>query len=193
MVITKYGTYESVGENHKKTKIILTHTSRNLDEYLISIKYRLPDIYRKVPNYIISRDGVILKLLEDYQYSNTLSDEALNKDSIIITLENLGWLEKIPLTNHYINWLGNIYNKPAFEKKWRDYFYWEPYNNIQVENLKELCLEICKNNSIPFQSVGHNVKIKGVGEYSGIMCRANYDYQSTDLNPSFDFKIFNTK
>lgn len=183
--------FKPYGESSNKNKIILCHTSRNLDEYLISLKYRLPAKYKKIPNYIISREGEVYKLLEDSQYTLFFKNDDFNQKSIVISLENLGWLEKIPLSQGYINWIGNIYKEPVFEKKWRDYLFWEPYTKAQLDIVPQLCKEICKHNSIDYQSIGHNVKIKMVEDASGIYCRANFDQLSTDLNPSFDFKVFN--
>lgn len=183
--------FEATGKSNTKNKIILCHTSRNLDDYLISLKYRLPKNFKKIPNYIISREGEVFKLLDDNDYSLFFRSDELNQDSIIISLENLGWLEKKPLSNDYINWIGNIYKKPVFEKKWRDYHFWEPYTKQQQAMVAEICKEICNNNSIKYENIGHNVKIKLNKDLSGIFCRANLDTLATDLNPSFDFNIFN--
>jgi hypothetical protein len=39
----------------EKTQIILVHTARKIDEYLVSLKYRNNGIYNKIPHYVISR------------------------------------------------------------------------------------------------------------------------------------------
>ena len=38
--IIKYGNFKNSGENENKTQIILTHTSRDINQYLMSLKYR---------------------------------------------------------------------------------------------------------------------------------------------------------
>jgi hypothetical protein len=38
--IIKYGDFKPLGKQKKKHQIILTHTSRNMGEYLMMLKYR---------------------------------------------------------------------------------------------------------------------------------------------------------
>lgn len=61
--IIKYGEFKPVGKQKKKHQIILTHTSRNINDYLQSLKFRLNGKYKRIPNYIVTRDGKILQLL----------------------------------------------------------------------------------------------------------------------------------
>ena len=63
--IIPYGNFYSNGISKDKNKIILLHSSRNSEEYLTSLKHRNNGKYTKIPNYFISKDGVVLKLLED--------------------------------------------------------------------------------------------------------------------------------
>ncbi len=116
----KYGNFESVGTQKEKKQIILCHTSREVQEYLASLQFRYNSKYDKIPNYVVTRDGKVLQLLDDTSYSNFFSDSQINKNSVIVCLENLGWLEKKPLTNYYINWKGSIYNQQVYEKKWKN-------------------------------------------------------------------------
>jgi N-acetyl-anhydromuramyl-L-alanine amidase AmpD len=131
-----------------------------------------------------------MQLLGDSHYSNMFEDENINRNSIIISLENLGWLEKKPLTEHYVNWIGNIYKHNVFEKKWRDYFFWQPYTTSQVEKTAELCRYVLEENSIENNFIGHNTKINGAERYEGVICRSNFDSSYTDLSPSFNFEYF---
>jgi N-acetyl-anhydromuramyl-L-alanine amidase AmpD len=188
--IIDYGNFKSIGSSKKKKQIVLCHTSREAGEYLASLKFRYNSNYDKIPNYLITNEGRVLRLMSDEKYSNFLPLQSLNSNSIIISLENLGWLEKKQLTNHYINWKGSIYNKEVFEKKWRDYFFWQPYTDIQFEMLLELCLTLTDNLNINKKFVGHNTKIDGIENFEGIVCRSNYDKSYTDLNPSFEFEKF---
>ena len=142
----------------EKTQIILVHTARKIDEYLVSLKYRHNGIYNKIPHYVISRKGDIIQLLNNNQYTNFFNEPTYDKHSIIISLENLGWLEKEPLKNHYINWIGNIYKEKIVDKKWRDYFFWHPYTNIQLDNLAELCKDLSEKMSINLTCIGHNTR-----------------------------------
>lgn len=189
--IIDFGKFSSDQKNDKKTQIIITHTSRDVNEYLMSLKYRLNGKYNKIPNYVISREGEILQLLSNENYSNFFYDNEINKKSIIISLENLGWLEKEPLKNNYINWVGNIYNGKVFERKWRDFYFWQPYTDNQTEKLAELIRKICEETLIPDKFIGHNTKINGIEKFKGILTRSNYSLVNTDVSPAFDFDFFN--
>jgi N-acetyl-anhydromuramyl-L-alanine amidase AmpD len=188
--IIQYGKFKPLGKNKDKRQIILCHTSREAGEYLASLKFRYNEKYDKIPHYVITKSGETLKLLVDSGYSNFFDDEDINRNSIIICLENLGWLEKKPLTNLYINWKGGIYNDKPYEKKWRDYFFWDLYTEEQMKSLTELCEKLCNDFQIEKKTSGHNTKINGIKEFDGIVSRSNYDERFTDLNPSFNFEKF---
>jgi N-acetyl-anhydromuramyl-L-alanine amidase AmpD len=188
--VVKYGEFKPTGKQKKKKQIILSHTSRDVKNYLMSLKYRYNGKYDKIPNYVINREGKILKLLNDNEHSNYFPDTNINRNSIIICLENLGWMEKEPLKNSHINWIGNIYKEKIYEKKWRDYFFWQPYTEIQMENTSELCKKLIKELSINKECVGHNTKINGVERYEGIVTKSNFDIEFTDVSPAFNFEQF---
>jgi N-acetyl-anhydromuramyl-L-alanine amidase AmpD len=176
--------------NSDKTQIILVHTSRKIEEYLTSLKYRHNGNYNKIPHYVISREGRIIQLLDDQDYSEFFNDPTYDNRSIVISLENLGWLEKEPLKNHYINWIGNIYKEKIVDKKWRDYFFWQPYTEIQMDSLVELCKDLSKKMSINLTCVGHNTKTNRMETFDGIFTRSNFDENYTDVSPAFDFESF---
>jgi N-acetyl-anhydromuramyl-L-alanine amidase AmpD len=186
--IQKYGNFKPIGKQKKKNQIILCHTSREVGEFLVSLKFRYNGQYDKIPNYVVTRKGEVLQLLPELGHSNIFPKEQINKNSVIICLENLGWLEKKPLTNHYINWIGSIYNDKVYEKKWRDYFFWQPYTDIQMESTAELCKMLGESLNIKLRSIGHNTKIDGITDWEGIISRSNIDTMYTDLNPSFQFE-----
>ena len=189
--IENYGNFKTTGKQKKKKQIILCHTSREVKEYLTSLKVRYNSKYDKIPNYVITKNCTILQLLPDDGYSNFFLDSNINRNSIIICLENLGWLEKKPLTNYHINWKGSIYNQEVYEKKWRDFFFWDPYSDVQVNSVAELCLHLTEILNIKKKCVGHNTKIDGVEHFEGIVSKSNFDGRFTDLNPSFSFDTFN--
>jgi N-acetyl-anhydromuramyl-L-alanine amidase AmpD len=191
--IQEYSNFIGFGKTKVKKQIIVCHTSREVEEYLTSLKFRYNQKYDKIPHYVITKSGKILQLLPNQEYSNFFHDENINRNSIIVSLENLGWLEKKPLTNQYINWKGNIYIDSPYEKKWRDYFFWEPYTDFQFESLLNLSLELCNDLKIQKKCTGHNTKINGVKNFDGIVFRSNYDERFTDLNPSFNFEKFLNK
>jgi len=188
--IEKHGNFKSVGKYKQKTQIILCHTSREVEEYLASLNFRYNSKYDKIPNYVITREGKVLQLLSDQGYGNFFDDHITNKLSIFVMLENLGWLEKKPLTNHYINWKGSIYNEQVYEKKWRDFYFWQPYTPQQIKMSAELCKHLTETLQIEKTCVGHNTKVDGIENFEGICSRSNYDSNYTDLNPSFNFETF---
>jgi N-acetyl-anhydromuramyl-L-alanine amidase AmpD len=178
-------------EGLEKTQIVLTHTSRNLFDYMVSIKFRFGGKPIRLPHYIIGREGKVIKLLDDTSNGSFTNNDRINNKGIVISLENLGWLEKEPLKPHHINWIGNIYKEKVIDRKWRDYFFWEPYTDIQLEKTAELCKEISKKCNIKLNCVGHNTKVKGVESFLGILTRSNFDEFATDISPAFDFEKFN--
>jgi N-acetyl-anhydromuramyl-L-alanine amidase AmpD len=188
--IIEYGKYKSSGEYDNKSQIILTHTSRYVNDYLQSLKYRHNGGYNKIPNYVISRDGKILQLLKNNESSCFFKNPEIDNKSIIISLENLGWIQKEPLTDHYVNWIGDIYKGEVFERKWRDYYFWQPYTDVQIESLVELTKQLFEETSIKFQIIGHNTKITDFHKYEGLLTRSNYDVEFTDVSPAFNFENF---
>ena len=179
-----------VGKTKTKTQIILCHTSRSANEYLISFKYRKNGKYDKVPNFLITKDGKVVDLIPSETYCNFFDNQDVNKNSIILSLENLGWLEKVQLSSHYNNWIGDIYKGVPYERKWRDYFLWDPYTSEQIQSLVTLCLQLCKKHKIPTECIGHNTKITNIEKLNGIVSRSNFDQVFTDVSPAFDFDKF---
>ena len=179
-----------VGTHQDKKQIILTHTSRDVEEYLMSLKYRMNGKFTRIPHYIIAKDGSVIQTLSEKHYSDFFHYPQINEESIIISLENLGWLEKVPLKDQYTNWIGNIYKGVPYEKKWRDYFLWEPYTEAQMVSTAELCIKIVNKHNIEKKSVGHNTRISGIEDFGGIVSRSNYDNDFTDVSPAFNFETF---
>jgi N-acetyl-anhydromuramyl-L-alanine amidase AmpD len=188
--VEKYGKFKSLGKNKKKYQIILVHTSRNAENYLQSLKYRYNGKFKKIPNYLITKNGKILQLLTNNEYSEMFSNGNVNKNSIVICLENLGWLQKEPLKDYYVNWIGDIYKGKAFEKKWRDYFFWDPYTEEQINSTVELSKKLFEELGIRRNIIGHNTKINGIEKYEGVTTRSNYESIFTDVSPSFSFEEF---
>jgi N-acetyl-anhydromuramyl-L-alanine amidase AmpD len=179
-----------VGTNQNKTQIILTQTSRDVEEYLTSLKYRMNGKFPRIPHYVVAKDGSVIQTLSEEQYSDFFYYSQINEQSIIVSLENLGWLEKVPLKDQYTNWIGNIYKGAPYEKKWRDYFLWEPYTEAQMLSTAELCIKIVNKHNIEKKSVGHNTLINGIENHGGIVSRSNYNNDFTDVSPAFNFDRF---
>jgi N-acetyl-anhydromuramyl-L-alanine amidase AmpD len=175
----------------KKVQIVLTHTSRTLFDYMVSVKYRFGGKPVRLPHYIVGRDGKVINLLNDTTNGRFTNSDRINGKAIVISLENLGWLEKEPLKLHHINWIGNIYKEKVVDRKWRDYFFWHPYTDIQLEKTAKLCRELSEKHGIELKCIGHNTKVRGVESFLGIITRSNFDEFATDVSPAFDFEKFN--
>lgn len=179
-----------VGKNKNKKQIILTHSSRDAKEYLASLDFRRNGNLKRVPHYFVKKDGEIIQLLEDNKYSAFIPSTTVSKNSIIICLENLGWLDKVPLKSYHINWIGSIYSGKTYERKWRDYFIWDTYTEEQIKSTAELCKFLINEHGIKNNCVGHNTKVDKVELFNGIVSRSNYNTSFTDVSPAFDFETF---
>jgi N-acetyl-anhydromuramyl-L-alanine amidase AmpD len=188
--IKKYGKFPKFEKNKKKRQIVLCHSFRPAENFLNSLKYRKNGSYDKIPNYFITKEGNVLNLISDDSYTNYFDDQEVNRNSIIICLENLGWLQKTPLGLSYSNWIGDIYSKSIFQKKWKDKLYWEPYSEEQLNSLVELSKKLLVKFSIDNKFIGHNTKVDGVKLFNGIVCRSNYNSRYTDISPAFDYEKF---
>ena len=82
--IITYGNFKPLGKQKKKHQIILTNTSRNIEDYLSGLKNRFNGSYNKIPNYIVTREGKILKLLSNTEHSNYFVNNNLNRNSIVV-------------------------------------------------------------------------------------------------------------
>lgn len=187
----KLKNFKSPYKSKLKRQILLTHTSREIGNYISSIKYRYVK-NKKLPNYVISRYGEIYQLLDDEESTNIFNTN-LDKELITISLENLGWLEKVPLESYHINWCGDIYIGEVFTRKWRDYFFWQPYTEIQIEKCSEICNQLIDKFSIDNKLIGHNTQVDFIQNFEGISSRSNFDKKYTDISPAFDFELFNKK
>ena len=59
-------------KNGRKTQIMIGHTSRNVEDYLKSLKIRHNGKYDRQPNFIISKDGLVVETLKPKKESNFL-------------------------------------------------------------------------------------------------------------------------
>jgi N-acetyl-anhydromuramyl-L-alanine amidase AmpD len=167
-------------------RIIITNTKRTGEDYLKSLEFRNNGNYDKLPNYVVMKNGELIKTLEVGRDTNFFDEDVYNKNSIIISLENLGWVNKNTLSTTYSNWLGVKINK-VYEKKWRDKFFWDIYTDEQMNTLVDVCLNSCEQHKIPKKFIGHNTLIDGIEKFSGIITRSNFSSQDTDVSPSFNF------
>lgn len=170
----------------QKKLIILTHTSRVGEDYLASLNFRNNGKYDRLPNYVILKDGLVVETLSPNKNTSFLENKKIENKSIIVCLENLGWVNKNLLSKTYSNWLGNKITD-VYEKKWRNKYFWDKYTDEQTKSLIELCGTLCKQYKIPKKFIGHNTKLNGVEKFNGIINRSNLSEDYTDLSPAFNF------
>lgn len=179
----------------EKTQIVIGHTFSSDMKHIISWKNRFNGKNKKTAAFSIDAAGFIYKHFDPKFKSNFFDTEDLNNKSIVILLENNGWLLKDDEKNRYITWNGNIYNKPnnIFEKRWRDNKYWDKYTEEQFESTLGLVNILCDSFNIPKLAISHNTKIDNFFDYKGVLYRSNLEKHYTDLNPSWDFEKFKNK
>jgi len=179
--------FKGVGTTPNKKQILLSNTCRNFNDYVSSLKYRYDGNNKKIPHYIIDKKGTIYQLLDNSEYSRFFPNRQIGKHQIIISFENLGWLEKKPMSNYYINWIGNIYKEEPYSRKWRDYVYWDRYTEEQYKSCVMLCSELCEDLDIPYKFMEHNVITSSSLRFNGILTRSNFSSEYTDISAAFDF------
>lgn len=181
--------FKNLKTSDKKTQIILSETKRSAKDYINSLRYRYNGKNPYIPNYVIDKEGKVYKIIKDNEYSNYMNNHKIDKQAINVVLENYGWLIKNPVENTYVNYIGDIYKKGIFEKKWRDYSYWDKYEEIQIKSLANLLNILCDKMKIKRECIGTNVRYTEILNYQGITTKSNYDFVYKDVNPSFDFEL----
>ena len=190
------------GTSTIKKRIILSDTfSSTVDNYINYIK--LFPTYR-IPNYIIGKDGSIFQLLKDKDYSLFIDDynfhgkektsqQNFNSESIIICLENNGYLSNS--NDLYLNHLNQEVNRSSvIEKNFRGHIYWDRYTEIQIENLFEFLEILSKKTGILIKNPKNNSLIydKFV-DYNGLLYTSNINESYLSPNPSFPFSLLKEK
>jgi hypothetical protein len=188
--IKKKGKFSNLNLVENKKQIVLCNTFREIEEYLISLNFRYNGKYDKIPHFIISKKGEIVQNINQNILTNIFKEDSLNKEKIFISFENLGWLVKKPFSDQFINWKDDIYTGDVFNKKWRNYNYWDTYTTEQIKSASLLCIKLMEEFDIDKKFIGHNTKVQGIENFSGVVSKSNFNEVYTDLNPSFNFKLF---
>ena len=181
-------------ETQKKRIVIGNSFSVDMSHY-IGWTIRLNGNFKRTANYTISLSGDVHEHFSPKYYSNYMNDIKLDENTISIVLENEGWLTKDLFDeNKYINYIGHIYNRDeVVEKRWRNFKYWVPYTNEQMESLSKLVKQLCNDFNIPLNVVSHNTGFKDANKYEGVLYRSNFEKYYTDISPTFDFEGFKNK
>ena len=179
-----------VKRKSKKTQIFLYDTQRRVDDFIMKLKYRCDGQYDDIPHYIVTKTGKVIKIFNSNYSSKTFGSPDIDKKLVKVALENLGWLNKNTITGVLYNWIGDPYRSEPYIKKWRDYYFWDPYTEEQLTALVQLCEEISKEHKIPYQTVPGQGYLSNVRKFTGIVCKSNFLNIYTDINPSLNFEIF---
>jgi N-acetyl-anhydromuramyl-L-alanine amidase AmpD len=179
-----------VRRKSKKTQILLYDTQRRADDFINKIKFRKNGKYEDVPHFVVSKLGMVYQLYDTDHSSNTFNIPNIDKKQIKIAIENLGWLNKNTITGVLNNWIGDAYRSEPHIRNWRNYYFWDKYNENQLSVLAELCEDLCDKHNIIKQVVPSQGYLENVSNFKGIVCKSNFSSIYTDINPSFNFRIF---
>ena len=174
----------------KKTQILLYDTQRRVDDFVSKLKYRKNGKFEDIPHYIVSKLGYVYQVFDDNHSSNTFDDPQNDRKQIKIAIENLGWLNKNTITGVLNNWIGDPYRSEPYIRNWRNYYFWDKYNETQLQVVSELCDHLCNKHDIVKQTVPSQGYIENISNFKGIVCKSNFSSIYTDINPSFNFRIF---
>jgi hypothetical protein len=175
---------------YKKTQILLYDTGRRFDNFVKKIKYRNFDVNQDIPHFGITKTGKVYNFLNPEYGLKTFDDAKLNNKQIKISIENLGWLNKNTITGVHENWIGDVYRGNPHVRRWRDRMYWDPYTKEQLQALADLCLILCVRYNIEYKCTPSSGFIENSKNIDGIVSKSNFLDIYTDINPSFNFNIF---
>jgi N-acetyl-anhydromuramyl-L-alanine amidase AmpD len=173
----------------KKNQILLYDTGRRADDFINKLKYRKNGKFSEVPHFIVTKLGTIYQLYDTNHYSNTFGEPKIDKQFIKIAIENLGWLSKNTITGFLNNWIGDPYRSEPFVRNWRNYYFWDRYNDGQLESISKLCNHLCELHTIPPKIVSSQGYLENAIKFNGVVCKSNFSNIYTDINPSFNFRI----
>jgi hypothetical protein len=174
-----------------KKQIVIGNTNNHDMKHYIGWVNKYNGKYKKTAAFTIDVDGIVYKHFEPKYQSEYFKDLKQNNKSIVILLENDGWLTKDVEKNSFLSWLGYIYKEQeVFEKKWRSHTYWAQYKKEQIDSAVKLVKDLCNEFYIPLTAMTHNVKMDDLDDYNGILYKSNIETYYTDLSPAFDFEYF---
>ena len=176
-----------------KKQIVIGHTNNHDMKHFVGWQKRNNGQYKKTAAFTIDAAGVVYKHFEPTFQSKYFGKLELDTKSIIILLENDGWLtRKLPDETFY-NWKGDIYNGRVVGKMWRGNNKWAHYTDEQFEACAELVTMLCDEFFIPNVAMSHNTKIEDLSEFHGIIYKSNIERYYNDLSPAWNCEEFKNK
>lgn len=176
-----------------KTQIVLAHTFNHDMKHTVGWKHRNNGKTKKTAAFTIDAAGLVYNHFDSKFLSKFFGNLENDTKSIVILLENDGWLTKND-NNEFITWVGDIYRnqEEVVEKKWREQEFWAPYTQEQFDSAVELVSSLCDEFFIPKTVPNHNTKIDLI-DYQGVIYKSNIDKHYSDLNPTWKFGDFKNK
>lgn len=173
-----------------KTQIFLYDTHRRADDFINKIKFRKNGEYSDIPHFLITKLGGVYQLFDTKFSSTTFNDSSIDKKMIKIAIENLGWLTKNTITGIMNNWIDDPYRAEPHVRNWRNHFYWDKYYEDQMNELSKLCDFLCEHHDIIKQTPPSQGYLENASNFKGIVYKSNFSSIYTDINPSFNFRVF---
>ena len=96
-----------------KSQIILAHTFNHDMRHFNGWLHRNNGNYKKTASYTISQSGIIYEHFDPKYYSRFFKNYEQNLKSVVILIENDGWLIKDSEKNQFLTWIGDIYKEPT--------------------------------------------------------------------------------
>lgn len=179
-----------IKKKYKKTQILLYDTKRRTDDFINKIKYRKNGKYEDIPHFVVTKLGHVYQFFDTNYCSTTFKNPKVDNKLIKIAVENLGWLSKNTINGFLNNWIGDPYRSEPHIKNWRNHYFWDKYGEEQLKVLSLLCESLCDKHDIKKQIVPSQSFFKNASKFKGVVCKSNFCDIYTDINPSFNFRIF---
>lgn len=176
-----------------KKQIVIGNTNNRDMKHVIGWNKRNNGQYKKTAAFTIDAAGVVYQHFDPKYQSKYFNKLEQNTKSIIILLENDGWLTRKSGADVFYNWKGDIYNGIVVGKLWRGYKMWAQYSDKQVEACVELVNKLCDEFFIPNFAMSHNTKIDDLSDFQGVIYKSNIEKYYTDLSPAWNCEEFKNK
>lgn len=176
-----------------KKQIIIGNTYDSEMRHVIGWQTRLNGKNKKTAAFTIDKNGIIYKHFEPSFHSKYFPSLEENTKSIVILLENEGYITRNLPDERFYNWKGDIYNGIVFGRLWKGINKWAAYTQEQLDSCVELCDYLCEEFFIPKTAIGHNTKIDDISNYNGVLYKSNLKKHYYDVSPAWDCEQFKNK
>jgi hypothetical protein len=161
--------------------------------HVIGWKTRLNGNNKKTAAFTIDKSGVIHKHFEPSYLSKYFPKLEQNTKSIVILLENEGWLTRNLPDERFYDWKGNIYNGIVLGRNWKGHNKWAVYTQEQMDACVELVNDLCEEFFIPKIAMSHNTKLDDTSSFNGVLYKSNLNKHYFDVSPAWNCEEFKNK